>query len=203
MGISIDQIVGDLGKANCTCSICTDLFEDAVTLIECEHTFCRACLTEWVESKNDGHGRCPECRAEFSPDEGVKEPTRFMRNMLADIQLNCSFEACEAIVSYTEFYDHQRDCAFHPEAKVTCMFCDEKLVRKNTQTHRDGCINYVKYKMSELQIKTTSLETKLIKLQEERHVDETAEEWDFKKILTKPGIELAAFRSTTNRKIPV
>ncbi|XP_067830120.1 E3 ubiquitin-protein ligase TRIM39-like [Heptranchias perlo] len=46
-------------KADLTCSVCLDLFEDPV-LTRCEHTFCRRCLLEfWNQQRRN---ICPICR---------------------------------------------------------------------------------------------------------------------------------------------
>ncbi|XP_062978482.1 zinc finger protein RFP-like [Elgaria multicarinata webbii] len=47
-----------------TCPICLDYFRDPVTVAECGHNFCRACLTQcWGEK--DTEASCPQCRGTF------------------------------------------------------------------------------------------------------------------------------------------
>ncbi|KAG5302526.1 RING finger domain-containing protein [Histoplasma capsulatum G186AR] len=54
-----------------TCSICTDILYQPLTLLDCLHTFCGSCLKEWVswqESHPPSSSRnikftCPSCRA--------------------------------------------------------------------------------------------------------------------------------------------
>ena len=41
------------------CPICHEFIIDAVVLSECGHTFCKACLSQWINTKHT----CPECRA--------------------------------------------------------------------------------------------------------------------------------------------
>ncbi|XP_015272997.1 PREDICTED: tripartite motif-containing protein 7-like, partial [Gekko japonicus] len=44
-----------------SCSICLEFFSDPVTLTECGHNFCQACLTRrWEESGTEPS--CPQCR---------------------------------------------------------------------------------------------------------------------------------------------
>ncbi|KAL4977616.1 hypothetical protein BDW66DRAFT_132065 [Aspergillus desertorum] len=61
--------LGDLEK-ELTCSICTDLLFQPLTLLDCLHTFCGSCLKEWFytqasrrsSSTTPGY-TCPSCRA--------------------------------------------------------------------------------------------------------------------------------------------
>ncbi|KAK8253414.1 hypothetical protein IWZ00DRAFT_435883 [Phyllosticta capitalensis] len=51
-----------------SCSICTDVLYQPLTLLDCLHTFCGACLKEWfswqAQSANSLHPyTCPSCRA--------------------------------------------------------------------------------------------------------------------------------------------
>ncbi|PHH71754.1 hypothetical protein CDD80_5014 [Ophiocordyceps camponoti-rufipedis] len=48
-----------------TCSICTELLYQPLTLLDCLHTFCGACLTEWFSFQAATASRftCPACRS--------------------------------------------------------------------------------------------------------------------------------------------
>ncbi|KAL4868657.1 hypothetical protein BDV12DRAFT_169157 [Aspergillus spectabilis] len=60
--------LGDLEK-ELTCSICTDLLFQPLTLLDCLHTFCGSCLKEWFytqashRSSASPRYTCPSCRA--------------------------------------------------------------------------------------------------------------------------------------------
>ncbi|KAL4902969.1 hypothetical protein BDW74DRAFT_157202 [Aspergillus multicolor] len=61
--------LGDLEK-ELTCSICTDLLFQPLTLLDCLHTFCGSCLKEWFytqasrrSSRSTPRFTCPSCRA--------------------------------------------------------------------------------------------------------------------------------------------
>ncbi|XP_015272998.1 PREDICTED: tripartite motif-containing protein 7-like [Gekko japonicus] len=46
-----------------SCSICLDYFKDPVSIAECGHNFCRACLTRgWGEPGASSEPACPQCR---------------------------------------------------------------------------------------------------------------------------------------------
>ena len=140
---------------NFTCSICDDLLEDAVTLT-CDHTFCRPCLTGWME--RPGRRRnvpCPDCRHLFSPTKDIKEPSRLLRNLLSTIKFKCLNEGCDHIVPYGEFNLHKEEC---PYGLIACSYCQIEICRKDIETHEDGCISFVKYKKEQVE-----LENKLLK----------------------------------------
>ncbi|KKZ62851.1 hypothetical protein EMCG_02785 [[Emmonsia] crescens] len=58
-------------EAELTCSICTDILYQPLTLLDCLHTFCGACLKEWFSwqvshpptSSRNAKVTCPSCRA--------------------------------------------------------------------------------------------------------------------------------------------
>ena len=64
-----------------TCSICTDLLYQPLTLLDCLHTFCGSCLKEWFTSQaarasahTSNPYTCPSCRSsvrETRPDAKV------------------------------------------------------------------------------------------------------------------------------------
>ncbi|KAB8077219.1 hypothetical protein BDV29DRAFT_168581 [Aspergillus leporis] len=61
--------LGDLEK-ELTCSICTELLYQPLTLLDCLHTFCGSCLKEWFSaqasrrrSPSSVRFTCPSCRA--------------------------------------------------------------------------------------------------------------------------------------------
>ncbi|PYI08486.1 hypothetical protein BO78DRAFT_385117 [Aspergillus sclerotiicarbonarius CBS 121057] len=59
--------LGDLEK-ELTCSICTDLLYQPLTLLDCLHTFCGCCLKEWFSAqasraRSSVRFTCPSCRA--------------------------------------------------------------------------------------------------------------------------------------------
>jgi len=77
MGFDIDLIVGELGRVNCSCSVCTDLLQDPVTL-NCGHSFCRQCI---LDVANVGNSLCPFCRKPFI----IKKPGWMSQRYLCGI----------------------------------------------------------------------------------------------------------------------
>ncbi|KAM9305667.1 E3 ubiquitin/ISG15 ligase TRIM25-like [Gastrophryne carolinensis] len=56
-------------KEDLTCSVCTNIYNDPVTL-PCGHNFCRKCIVETWKHQDEGESRCPECmrRYKSQPD---------------------------------------------------------------------------------------------------------------------------------------
>ncbi|XP_063224033.1 E3 ubiquitin-protein ligase rnf8-like isoform X2 [Bacillus rossius redtenbacheri] len=53
----------DVLESELQCSVCNELFVCATTL-NCTHTFCQLCITQWKERKHD----CPVCRAKITSE---------------------------------------------------------------------------------------------------------------------------------------
>lgn len=58
--------MGDLSMADLpdafTCPTCLDVFIDPCTVVPCGHSFCRACLENWLDrASGGGNTRCPLC----------------------------------------------------------------------------------------------------------------------------------------------
>jgi hypothetical protein len=76
------------------CVICTSLFDKAVTIKDCGHTYCSVCIrNHWVTSRNGVHRqvkKCPTCRQEVSQDvdkalvmnRNIQEGVKIFKQML-------------------------------------------------------------------------------------------------------------------------
>ncbi|XP_060615435.2 E3 ubiquitin-protein ligase TRIM7-like [Anolis sagrei] len=62
-----------------TCSICLEYFKDPVSL-ECEHNFCRHCVTQCWEKSGNSETSCPQCRKEVL--QSNLRPNRLLANMV-------------------------------------------------------------------------------------------------------------------------
>ncbi|XP_062978490.1 zinc finger protein RFP-like [Elgaria multicarinata webbii] len=71
-----------------SCSICLDYFRDPVTVTECGHNFCQACLSKYL-GKKDTEASCPECRGTFQ--KGNLRPNRPLAKM-TEIAKKCRDE---------------------------------------------------------------------------------------------------------------
>src|SRR4051812_35796708 len=69
------------------CIICHAPFNDPLCT-PCDHTFCRQCITEWI---NKGNIQCPICRRQLTSIESLTQATRVVRNMLDCLSVKCGF----------------------------------------------------------------------------------------------------------------
>ena len=63
----------ELVETNLQCSVCSELLVFAST-VRCGHSFCEACIREWIETKGAARADCPMCRApvhEHHPNQAV------------------------------------------------------------------------------------------------------------------------------------
>ena len=159
MGIDITLITTQIDPEmvpNFTCSICDDLLEDAVTL-NCDDTFCRPCLTGWIERPGwQRNVPCPKCGHLFSPTRGIKEPSRLLRNLLSSFKFKCSNEGCDYIVSYGGSDSHKLECLY---MLIKCYYCYVEIRRKDAETHKDGCIDFIKSKKRDVECENSSLKS--------------------------------------------
>ncbi|KAG0625404.1 hypothetical protein M758_2G053500 [Ceratodon purpureus] len=61
------------------CSICCEDFKYRVVVNFCRHTFCEACLLNWISVKVNKHKRpsCPICRRRIWEYKRVRNPGLF------------------------------------------------------------------------------------------------------------------------------
>lgn len=138
---------------HCVCSICHDLLANAVTLKTCDHNFCRYCIDEWVASRRTPENiPCPDCREIFSSTRDIETPRRLLRNILADTIIKCSFENCEEVLSYNNYFSHIEKCDYNLNAQICCAFCSEKIIRCKIDEHNAECVQFLNHKISDLEI---------------------------------------------------
>ncbi|XP_038671632.1 zinc-binding protein A33-like [Scyliorhinus canicula] len=108
------------------CPICLDFFTDPVSL-ECEHNFCRSCITQCWEKKE--RISCPECRQEF--------PERNLRG--SRVLVNLAEKARKLKLSREE-KESKLHCEDHQEELKLFCETDKKLICVNcvvSQEHRE------------------------------------------------------------------
>ncbi|XP_041068333.1 zinc-binding protein A33-like [Carcharodon carcharias] len=105
------------------CPICLDFFTDPVSL-ECEHNFCRSCITQCWEKK--GTNSCSECRQEY--------PERNLRG--SQVLANLAEKARELKLNPKE-KESKLHCEEHEEELKLFCETDKKLICVNCVASRE------------------------------------------------------------------
>lgn len=83
MGYDVDKFVGEVHDSF-ICGVCLDVLEDPVMIKECEHIFCRECITQILESRKP----CPQDRKAFDSASLVK-PYRLFFQFYDSLKIHC------------------------------------------------------------------------------------------------------------------
>ncbi|KAL8212935.1 UNVERIFIED_CONTAM: hypothetical protein K2H54_059683 [Gekko kuhli] len=120
-----------------TCSICLDFFRDPVTIAECGHNFCRACLTRsWGES-GAAQTSCPQCRGKAQ--EGSLRPNHQLANFVEIAQRFPLQEGKEAVVAARKggvCQKHQEPLKLFckDDEALICLVCDRSKEHRDHET---------------------------------------------------------------------
>lgn len=107
-----------------TCSICTGVLIDPMQCSECEHSFCRSCISQWIATQ--GNESCPFKCQNFVL---VSSP-RLLMNLLQSLVFKC--ESCQNLnhLTYNEKINHIENV--HCADKIDyCKSLQEEGRRKN------------------------------------------------------------------------
>lgn len=133
MGYDIDRFVSSIDD-ELRCQICWGVLEDPLQAINCEHTFCRFCINEWLKNS-------PTCPVDREQLNQLQQIPRIVRNLINHLQVYCDFKVkgCEQIVALEELDAHKSRCTFNPEIPVECPKNCGSFVPKNLLNEHD-CI---------------------------------------------------------------
>ena len=102
------------------CSICLNIFDNAV-MSECGHSFCKACVQQWVEGQ---HNKCPNCKTQFSRKRMISnenqvfiagyvfKPNFTANGIISDLKTKCEFEfnGCPEVMDFGLLSTHMKVC---------------------------------------------------------------------------------------------
>ena len=146
------------------CSICLNIFKNAIRT-DCEHTFCRECLQNWIWTH---HKECPECRTNFSRKRSNDSKNVLINNfvfkshlivnsLINELTIKCDYESngCEEVMKLSQLTSHVKDCPHR-----LCKTCG--LTKQRNNDH--NCIELLKNDRNCLQNKSKELNEQNLRL---------------------------------------
>ncbi|CAG2119053.1 unnamed protein product [Medioppia subpectinata] len=141
MGYDCSRFTDEISE-ELLCSICSEVLEEALTT-DCEHLFCRQCITEWLSVNRT----CPIDRL-YITARNLKAAPRVVRNLLGKLDIRCDFapDGCQTVVALEALEKHVNDCYYNPKKRLCCQKgCDKWMTREELKTH--NCWNDIRKDM--------------------------------------------------------
>ncbi|XP_076286699.1 E3 ubiquitin-protein ligase NRDP1 elgi isoform X1 [Lasioglossum baleicum] len=133
MGFDLTRFQGEVDQ-ELICAICSGVLEDPVQVSnmlqapECEHTFCRTCITEWIKRQ----ATCPLDRTQIDTTL-LRVAPRILRNLLARLCISCDnvTHGCQEIVKLNSLASHLEQCEYNPDRPMLCEQGCNVVIPKN------------------------------------------------------------------------
>ncbi|CAL8236662.1 unnamed protein product [Arctogadus glacialis] len=116
-----------LFKQYLTCIVCTEIFENPVSL-SCHHSFCSSCLQDfWAQAKNKN---CPVCRRKSSKDVAVNFSMKELAESYAARQRSGPSDEAQArrrrrqdpVETYEAMFTHLKKQRVEAESRIRAEF---------------------------------------------------------------------------------
>lgn len=115
------------------CPVCLESIIRLTTLSNCEHKFCRACITEWCKNSSS----CPLCRAEVT---FLKDPVTNVTTQVAPVTQR-SDHAHSLIPSFEIFVQQRRLPRTNPVPDPDFII-NISSSESSSSEHPSGSVNY-------------------------------------------------------------
>ena len=113
------------------CKICAYILFDPFECENCGTPYCKDCIDEW-------HKKSSQCPIKCGGTLKIKPAHRFIKKMLAELQLKCPNKNCPVVIKLEQVANHLMSCDY---SVINCTYdeCTEKLVRKDLKNHLITC----------------------------------------------------------------
>ncbi|XP_052011711.1 tripartite motif-containing protein 30A-like isoform X8 [Apodemus sylvaticus] len=120
-------------KEEVTCAICLELLKEPVSA-DCNHSFCRACITFNYESNRntEGEGNCPVCRVPYT--FGNLRPNRHVANIVERLKGFKSIPEEEQKVNVCEQHGEKLQLFCRKDMMAICWLCERSQEHRGHQT---------------------------------------------------------------------
>ncbi|GAB1292465.1 Tripartite motif-containing 30D [Apodemus speciosus] len=120
-------------KEEVTCPICLELLKEPVSA-DCNHSFCRACITlNYESSRNtEGEGNCPVCRVPYT--FGNLRPNRHVANIVERLEGFKSIPEEEQKVNVCVQHGEKLQLFCRNDMMAICWLCERSQEHRGHQT---------------------------------------------------------------------
>ena len=167
-GFEVNRFI-DLSKREAkllNCVICLNIFNNPIKS-ECEHTFCKDCVEQWIDSNKT---TCPECRKEFTTRKRSHCVTSddnlviignhvFKRHLIVsqfvnELNTKCDFEfnGCTEVLEFGLLSAHLKQC----EHRI-CKTCGLDIDKDITSLNDHNCVELLKTERLEMKSQIVAL----------------------------------------------
>ena len=124
------------------CSICYNVLKEPMMCRNNEHLFCRACITEHL---NTNSHTCPECNEDLTVE--TLRRTRVVNNVLSGLKIKCDYfhRGCQEYIRLEELDSHVENCGFAP-VKCSNEECEMIVNKREIIYHESTVCEYRKVK---------------------------------------------------------
>ncbi|XP_049622902.1 E3 ubiquitin-protein ligase NRDP1-like [Suncus etruscus] len=153
MGYDITRFQGVVDE-DLICPICRGVLDDPIQAIDCEHAFCKVCISQRFTQQHT----CPVDQSVLIFDRICPVP-RIMLKMLAKLMISCdnAVYGCRVVTRLDNLVAHFRDCEYNPKRPVTCdRGCN--LVMANDELPQHNCIKHLHFQLEQQQKNISELE---------------------------------------------
>ncbi|XP_042559137.1 nuclear factor 7, brain-like [Clupea harengus] len=109
-----------------SCPVCTDIFKDPV-LLSCSHSFCKACLQQYWETK--GFRECPVCRKRSSRE--LPPTNRALRNLCETFLQKKKKRKRGQRGALCSLHGDKLKLFCHDDQQLVCLVCRDSKLHKN------------------------------------------------------------------------
>ena len=78
---------------------------------DCQHTFCRSCLTAWISNRKN-NVTCPICRAPLPTKPHLLHRNLLANQLISALEIRCSNRACQWTGKLEAIKSHLPDCEY-------------------------------------------------------------------------------------------
>uniref|UniRef100_A0A8C5N501 Uncharacterized protein n=1 Tax=Leptobrachium leishanense TaxID=445787 RepID=A0A8C5N501_9ANUR len=140
-------------RAEVTCSICTEIYTDPVTL-SCGHSYCRLCITRTWDNQEERESSCPECRRKFRVRPELKRNLRLSNIAESLRSTHPEQEGTGITCTY---------CIQSPVPAVkTCLMCEASLCEDHLRMHSKSAEHVLTEPTTSLENRKCSVHKKVL-----------------------------------------